>query len=277
MRTARRGWAREPELDLGLKGKTAWVLGGSSGLGRAAAASLAREGALVAVSARTKDALEAVADEIESGSGSRCVAVPLDVADATAIPGAMETVATEIGSVDILIANAGGPPPGAFEDIDDGTMRAAFELTAASAWHLAKAVVPAMKERGSGCIIFLTSSSTKEVVPNLLLSNMMRAAVVGMAKTMSKELGPFGIRALCVAPGRLLTPRIEQLDANAASKTGRTIQEVRSQNSAAIALERYGRPEEFGDVVAFLASERASYVTGTSVSVDGGALDGLLS
>jgi 3-oxoacyl-[acyl-carrier protein] reductase len=264
-------------VDLGLKGKTAWVLGGSSGLGRAVAASLAREGAVVAVSARTKDALEAVAKEIENGSGSRCIAVPLDVGDATAIPGAMETVATEIGPVDILVANAGGPPPGPFEDVDDDTMRAAFELTAASAWHLAKAVVPAMKEQGSGCIIFLTSYSTKEVIPNLLLSNMMRAAVVGMAKTMSKELGPLGIRVLCVAPGRHHTPRVQQLDTNTASKTNKTIQEVRSENSAVIALGRYGRPEEFGDVVAFLASERASYVTGTSVSIDGGVLDGLLS
>jgi 3-oxoacyl-[acyl-carrier protein] reductase len=264
-------------VDLGLKGKTAWVLGGSSGLGRAAAASLAGEGAAVAISARRKDALEAAAKEIENQSGSRCIAVPLDVGDSTAIPGAVETVAAEIGPVDVLVANAGGPPPGLFEDVDDDTMRAAFELTASSAWHLAKAVVPDMKEKGSGCIIFLTSSSTKEVLPNLLLSNMMRAAVVGMAKTMSKELGPHSIRVLCVAPGRHLTPRVEQLDANAASKDSKTIQDVRSENSAVIALGRYGRPEEFGDVVAFLASERASYVTGTSVSVDGGVLNGLLS
>jgi 3-oxoacyl-[acyl-carrier protein] reductase len=264
-------------VELGLKGKTAWVIGGSSGLGRAAAVSLAREGTAVAISARTKDALEEAATEITNGSGSRCIAVPLDVGVVTAIPGAMKAVAAEIGPVDILVANAGGPPPGSFEDIDDDTMRAAFELTASSAWHLAKAVVPAMKEKGSGCIIFMTSSSTKEVIPNLLLSNMMRAAVVGMAKTMSKELGPYGIRVLCIAPGRHHTPRVEQLDANAASKTNKTIQEVRGENSGAIALGRYGRPEEFGDVVAFLASERASYLTGTSVSVDGGLLDGLLS
>lgn len=264
-------------MDLGLRGKTAWVLGGSSGLGRAAAASLAREGAIVAVSARTKDALETAAKEIEDASGSRCVAVPLDVADSTAIPNALEAVVAEIGPIDILVANAGGPPPGPFESVDDDTMRGAFELTTSSAWHLAKAVVPAMKQRGSGAIIFMTSSSTKEIIPNLLLSNMMRAAVVGMAKTMSKELGPNGIRVLCVAPGRYHTPRVEQLDSNAASSSGKSIEEVRSDNSAAIALGRYGRAEEFGDVVAFLASERASYVAGTSVSVDGGVLDGLLS
>jgi 3-oxoacyl-[acyl-carrier protein] reductase len=264
-------------VDLGLRGKTAWVLGGSSGLGRAAAASLAKEGAIVAISARTKDALETAARQIEDDSGSRCLAVPLDVADSTAIPNAMEAVNSEIGPVDILVANAGGPPPGPFEGVDDDTMRGAFELTASSAWHMAKAVVPGMKEKGSGAIIFMTSSSTKEILPNLLLSNMMRAAVVGMAKTMSKELGPHGIRVLCVAPGRHDTPRIEQLDENAASSSGKSVDEVRTANSAAIALGRYGRAEEFGDVVAFLASERASYVTGTSVSVDGGVLDGLLS
>lgn len=264
-------------MDLGLRGKTAWVLGGSSGLGRAAAASLAREGAIVAISARTKDALETAARQIEDDSGSRCLAVPLDVADSTAIPNAMEAVNSEIGPVDILVANAGGPPPGPFEGVDDDTMRGAFELTASSAWHMAKAVVPGMKEKGSGAIIFMTSSSTKEILPNLLLSNMMRAAVVGMAKTMSKELGPHGIRVLCVAPGRHDTPRMEQLDENAASSSGKSVDEVRTANSAAIALGRYGRAEEFGDVVAFLASERASYVTGTSVSVDGGVLDGLLS
>jgi 3-oxoacyl-[acyl-carrier protein] reductase len=269
--------ARERDVDLGLNGKVAWVLGGSSGLGRAAAASLTREGATVAISARTKDVLESAAAEIQDGSGSRCIAVPLDAADAAAIPGAHDEVVAALGPVDILVANAGGPAPGQFEDVDDDTMRAAFELTASSAWHLAKAVVPAMKEKGAGCIIFMTSSSTKEVLPNLLLSNMMRAAVVGMAKTMSKELGPHGIRVLCAAPGRLQTPRVEQLDANAASSTGRSIEDVMKQNWAAIPLGRYGRPKEFGDVVAFLASERASYVTGTSVSIDGGLLSSLLS
>jgi 3-oxoacyl-[acyl-carrier protein] reductase len=264
-------------VDLGLKGKTAWVLGGSSGLGRAAASSLAREGTIVAISARTKDALEAAAREIEDDSGSRCITVPLDVADTAAIPDAMQAVVAEIGPVDILVANAGGPPPGHFEDVDNDTMRGAFELTTSSAWHLAKAVVPAMKDKGSGAIIFMTSSSTKEILPKLLLSNMMRAAVVGMAKTLSKELGPHGIRVLCVAPGRHDTPRVEQLDANAASSSGKSVDEVRAQNAGAVALGRYGRAEEFGDVVAFLASERASYVTGTSVSVDGGVLDGLLS
>ncbi len=134
-----------------------------------------------------------------------------------------------------------------------------------------------MKARGRGCVIFITSSSTKEVIPSLLLSNMMRAAVVGMAKTMSKELGPKGIRVLCVAPGRIETPRVVSLDENAAEASGRGISEVRNESEARIPLGRYGQPREFGDVVAFLASERAAYVSGITVTVDGGALNGILS
>ncbi|MGH2813410.1 MAG: SDR family oxidoreductase, partial [Actinomycetota bacterium] len=182
-----------------------------------------------------------------------------------------------LGEVDILVGNAGGPPPGGFADFDDGTMSSAFNLTTASAWRLAQAVVPAMKSRGSGVLIFLTSSTTKEVVPSLLLSNMMRAAVVGLAKTLSKELGPDGIRALCVAPGRVATARLDQIDQANADKFGRSIEEQRALIQSSIPLGRYADPKEFGDIVAFLASERASYVSGTTVMVDGGLLDGILS
>jgi 3-oxoacyl-[acyl-carrier protein] reductase len=125
--------------------------------------------------------------------------------------------------------------------------------------------------------LFLTSSSTKEVIPNLLLSNMMRAAVVGMAKTLSKELGPHGVRVLCVAPGRIETKRLVQLDQKTSERTGRSIEQVKSEAQARIPLGRYGSPPEFGDTVAFLASERASYITGISVAVDGGMLSGVLS
>jgi 3-oxoacyl-[acyl-carrier protein] reductase len=175
------------------------------------------------------------------------------------------------------VSNAGGPPPGRFTDVDDDALLAAFALTTASAWRLTKAVVPAMLERGSGVLVYLTSGSTKEYLPNLLLSNMLRPAVVGMMKTISKELGPRGIRALCVAPGRIETKRLQQLDEAAAERTGKTVEEVRIQLQAAIPLGRYGEPREFGDVVAFLASERASFISGVSVSVDGGMLSGILS
>jgi 3-oxoacyl-[acyl-carrier protein] reductase len=263
-------------VDLGIGGRVAWVLGASSGLGRACATALAGEGARVAISARREELLKEIAADL-SASGGECVAVPVDVTDPAAIAAGHSAVASELGPVNILVANAGGPPPGGFEEVDDAQFEGAFALTTASAWHLANLVVPAMKEHGSGCIVFVTSSATKEIIPTLLLSNMMRAAVVGLAKTMSKELGPHGIRVLCVAPGRIDTARVQSLDEATAESSGRTVQEVRAASESQIPLQRYGEPKEFGEVVAFLASERASYLTGITVAVDGGALDGILS
>jgi 3-oxoacyl-[acyl-carrier protein] reductase len=260
-----------------MKGKVAWVLGGSSGLGYATAQSLAREGAMVAISSRRSDVLSAAAETIAQQNGAKCSAIPVDVTEAEGIESAAERVRSEIGEIDVLVANAGGPPPGGFSVHDDETLVEAFSLTTASAWRLAKAVVPSMQRRGGGCVVFLTSSTTKEVIDTLLLSNMMRAAVVGLAKTLSRELGPDGIRVLCVAPGRLATDRVATLDENAAKASGKSRDHVRRENEAKIPLGRYGRPEELGDVVAFLASERASYVTGVTVLVDGGAAVGILS
>lgn len=264
-------------MDLELDDKVAWVLGASSGLGLASATSLAREGASVALSARGQEKLTEAAASIEEETGNRSIAVPLDVTDVAGIRAASERISTEQGPIDILVANAGGPPPGSFTGFDDDALQAAFELTAASAWRLAHAVVPSMRKRGAGVIIFITSSSTKEVIPGLLFSNMLRPALMGMAKTMSKELGADGIRVLCVAPGRIETPRVDALDEVHARSSGRSVQEVREASSSKIPLGRYGEPREFGDVVAFLASRRASYMTGTSVVVDGGLLNGILS
>ena len=261
-------------MDLGLDGKVAWVLGGSSGLGRACAVSLAAEGARVAISARGPERLEETANEIRA-SGAECVPVPLDVSEAEAIGRAHEQVVDSLGDIDILIANAGGPPPGPFESFDDAALQDAVQLTLASAWRLTKAVTPGMKGRG-GAIVYITSGSVKEPISGLLFSNMLRPAIVGMAKTLSKELAPDGIRVLCVAPGRVRTPRVDALDEVVATNSGRPVDEVRAASEASIPLGRYGRPEEFGDVVAFLASERASYMTGVTVVVDGGHLHSLL-
>ncbi|MGH2729747.1 MAG: SDR family oxidoreductase, partial [Actinomycetota bacterium] len=251
------------------------VLGASSGLGRATAASLATEGALVAVSARRADALDDAATEIATATGGRCLAVPADVSSADSIASAAATVEAELGAVDILVSNGGGPKPGPFEAHDDDDLYEAFTVTTAAAWRLTKAVVPAMRARGAGCLIFITSTSTKEIIENLLFSNMMRTAVVGMAKTLSQELGRDGIRTVCVAPGRIETPRLAELHQGVAARTRQTVEEVRAAGRAAIALGRFGRPEEVGDVIAFLASERASYISGITVTVDGGLLNGI--
>lgn len=263
-------------MDLGIQGRVAWVHGGSSGLGRASAEALAREGAQVVVSARDPARLEKAAADIGSASGSRCIAVPLDVSDAASIPEAHDRVASELGPVDILVANSGGPPPGAFDSVTDEQMDDAVDLLIRSAWYLTRAVLPSMRERGRGVLMYVTSSSTKEVIDGLLLSNMMRAAVVGMAKTISKEVGPEGIRVVGLVPGRIRTPRVESLDQNRADRSGRRVEEVERASQAEIPLRRYGKPSEFGDVVAFLASDRASYMTGTSVVIDGGLLSGIL-
>ena len=258
-------------MDLGLEGKVAWVLGASSGLGRATAAALAGEGARVAISARTPDTLRETAEELG------CTPFPLDVTDAPAIEATEKRIASELGPIDILVANAGGPPPGGFSAHDERALQQAFELTTASAWRLTKSVTESMKERGRGCVIYVTSWSTKEVIDNLLLSNMMRSAVTAMSKTLARELGPHGVRVLCVAPGRMDTPRLRALDEATAAASSRSVDEVSAESRQQIPLRRYGRPEEFGEVVAFLASDRASYVTGITVVVDGGMLRGVLS
>lgn len=259
-------------MDTGLEDKVAWVTGASAGLGLGAARSLAREGARVAVSSRDPERLDRAAADIGA------LAVPCDVTDAAAVESAAQRVRDELGPVDVLVANPGsGPPPGPFEGVDDSTMRSAFELLVASAWNLTKAVLPDMLARSRGVIVYVTSASTKEVLGNLLLSNMMRPAVVGMAKTLSKEVGPRGVRVVCAAPGRHATDRVEFLDQALADASGRPVDEVREGAAAKIALRRYGDADEFGDLVAFLASERASFLTGITVAADGGALDGLLS
>lgn len=259
-------------MDLGLGNKVAWVLGGSSGLGKASAAALAAEGASIALSARTESTLKSVADEIAASTGSRCVPVPTDVMDAGSITSAAERIVDELGGIDVLVANAGGPPPGSFDSFDDKALYDAFTLTTASAWRLTKAVLPSMRQRGGGALVYITSITTKEIIGDLLFSNMMRAAVVGMVKTISRELAPAGIRAVCVAPGLHDTPRVRALDEARAKREGRPLEEVRAASAAGIPRGRLGDPSEFGAAVAFIASDAASFINGITLTVDGGGL-----
>jgi 3-oxoacyl-[acyl-carrier protein] reductase len=263
-------------LDLELSGKRVWVLGASAGLGRAVAACLASEGAALAISARDRSRLESVAAELRAAGAARVVTRPLDVRHGTDIAAAAEEVITALGGLDIVISNHGGPGAGGFDAVDEAEFTDAYELILASAFRITKAVVSALRS-SRGVIIYLTSTSTKEVLPNLLLSNVMRLGVVGLAKSLSRELGADGVRVLCAAPGRIDTERARAIDAAAAQRQGKDQAQIRRASEEALPLRRYGTPEEFGQVVAFLCSSRASYMTGTTVVVDGGRMSGVLS
>ncbi len=253
-------------MDLGLTDKVAWVLGASSGLGEACAQVLAAEGARVAMSARDEAKLTAAAHEV---GGSP---YPLDVTDAAAIEATARRIQAELGGFDILVANAGGPKPGTFDSFDDDALYEAFTLTAASAWRTTKAVLGSMRDRGGGAIVYITSITTKEIVDDLLFSNMMRAAVVGMTKTLARELAPDNIRVVCAAPGHHDTPRVQQLDEARAKAEGKPVAEIRARMAKAVPMGRLGDPLEFGNAVAFLASDAASFISGVTLTVDGGQL-----
>lgn len=258
-------------MKLGLENRRAWVLGATSGLGRAVAKSLVAEGAKLAISSRDSGRLEATRAQLSRESRRPVITEVLDVSLGDTIYPACERVVARLGGLDILVCNHGGPPAGGLESTSPEAFAEAFDLVLASAFRLTKVAEPYLSEHG-GTIIYLVSSSVKEVIPDLLLSNVMRMGVVGLAKTAARELGPRGVRVLCVAPGRFDTERVRSLDERRAAKSGITPEQVRSSTIDRIPLGSYGAPEQFGDVVAFLCSDRARYVSGTTVVVDGGML-----
>lgn len=237
---------------------------------------LGREGARVAISARGEERLGATAAEIADATSSECRAYPLDVGDADAIQRTAARIRADLGPLDVVIVNSGGPPPGTFDELGTEELEKGLDVTLRSAWNLSKVALEDMTGRG-GCIVYIVSWSAKEGIPGLLLSNMLRPAVVGLAKTLSKEYGDRGVRTVCLAPGRIETDRLKELDQINAEKSARSIDDVLADSFRNIPLGRYGRPEEIGDAIAFLASDAASYVSGVTLLVDGAMLDGLLS
>lgn len=263
-------------MDLGLKGRVALVAAASKGLGRAIAHELAAEGAAVAMCARGKDALEDARAEIADSTGADVIAIAGDVSRPGDVDRIVRETIARFGRIDILVTNAGGPPSGRFESLTPEMWQQAVDLTLMSVINLARAVVPGMKERKWGRVINVTSIAVKQPVDGLMLSNSLRSAVTGFARTLANEVAPLGITVNNILPGYTRTERVEQLSDAAAKREGITREAAVGKWEAEIPMRRLGEPLEFAALAAFLASERASYITGTSISVDGGWIKGLL-
>jgi 3-oxoacyl-[acyl-carrier protein] reductase len=253
-------------MDLQLQGKRALVLGASRGLGMAIARGLAAEGVEVYAAARSADKITDWAKDMENVH-----AVQLDLSKLGEVDGVAETLLAK-GGVDILVNNGGGPPPGTAQSAGRGDWTQYFESMAANLFHLSGRLLPKMQENGWGRIISVTSSGVEQPIANLALSNGIRSAVVGWSKTLASEVAADGVTVNVVMPGRIHTQRVDELDAAAAKRTSTQVEDVARKSAATIPAGRYGKPEEFADMVVFLASARASYVTGSRIRVDGGAI-----
>ena len=259
-------------MDLGLKGLNALVAGSSRGLGLATARALAQEGACVAINGRDANKLASVAQSLAAETGSQVVAAPGDVAQmADAV---VASAAKQLGGLDILICNAGGPPAGGFDALDDAKWLGAFELTFMSNVRLIRAALPWLRKSAHASVLTVTSLSVKQPIQNLMLSNSLRAGVVGMTKTLSLELGGEGIRFNSILPGWTETERVVELMANRAKANASTVEEELRKQAAESPFKRMAKPEEFAAAAVFLASPRAAYITGINLSVDGGMLKG---
>jgi len=262
-------------MDLGLKGRGVIVAASSEGIGRATAEAFAREGAQVAMCARTEETLLEAASQIRSQTGAEVYAQPLDVTDAAAVQRFTEQVAKQFGRIDVCVTNAGGPPAKNFLSTSADEWHKAVDTNFMSVVHLAKAVIPHMQRHRWGRLITITSVSVKQPIADLVMSNAVRAAVVGLVKSLSNEFGKDGILVNNVAPGYTATERLKELAGVRALAAGTSIEGIYGQWAADTPVRRVGEPREIADVIVWLASERASYITGQTILADGGIYRGL--
>jgi 3-oxoacyl-[acyl-carrier protein] reductase len=263
-------------MDLGLKDRVALVAASSRGLGKACALELAREGARVVICARNAETLAETAAEIASATGTEVFPVQADLTGSAQIDHLVGETLARFGRIDVLVTNNGGPPAGFFDDFDDEDWLAAHQLTLLSAVRLIRAVLPAMRQRRWGRIVNITSVSVKQPIDNLLLSNVYRPGVVGLAKTLSAQLAADGITVNNVAPGYTRTDRVLDLARARAADGDQSVEEVLAGTVDSVPIQRMGEPGELAALVAFLASERAGYITGATIQVDGGYVRSLL-
>lgn len=261
-------------MDLGLGNKRAIVMAASSGLGFATASALAAEGVRIAICSRDQARADDAAGRIrEAAAGAEVHSFVADVSDAASLGTFFADATAALGGLDILVCNAGGPPAGGFTNLSEAQWQAAYNLTLMSVVRGVGLALPHLREAGGGRILTIVSSSVKRPLPNLLLSNVYRPAVQGLCKSLSLELAADNIQVNCLAPGRIATERLEELDRARAARTGATFEEVRAASIAQIPMGRFGDPDEFGRVAAFLCSPAASYITGSTILVDGGSVD----
>jgi 3-oxoacyl-[acyl-carrier protein] reductase len=262
-------------MDLGLKDRVALVAASSRGLGKAVALGLAREGAKLALCARTDAALQETASEIRAETGAEVLARALDVTVYEQVQSFVRETVERFGRIDICVANAGGPPSKTFAETTVEDWKSAADLNLMSTVYLAREVLPGMRERCWGRFIAITSVTVKQPVEGLILSNSVRLGVTGLIKTLANEYGPHNVLVNNVCPGYTATARLESLSAKLAQAEGAPVEKIKERWASQTPLRRLGQPEEFANLVVFLASERASYITGVSVAVDGGLVKGI--
>lgn len=259
-------------MDLGLNDKKAVVLASSGGLGLGVASALVAEGAEVVLAARSTDKLQDAAQTLSARGPGKAHAITADLTDPAAANALHSAAAEALGGIDILVNNTGGPPPGGIEAQDSETWRQQFDTMVLRLIEMTNLCLPGMREKGWGRVLTLASSGIVQPIPNLSISNTIRSALVGWSKSLSNEVAKDGITVNILAPGRVHTARTDQLDAAAAKRQGKSVEEVRSASEATIPARRYGTVEEFAAMAAFLVSAPASYVTGSVVRCDGGSI-----